>query len=124
MQENEWKGHYDTQGLPCVSFHHRNQEHTGIVDTGFNGFAQLPFMYRDLSKPARSGYSSLADGMQSLTYFVEETITFADRSVTGLVQYPSGLGGSVLLGMGFLKQFKLKLIVSPLNYRVILRQDD
>ena len=62
--------------------------------------------------------------MQSLTYFVEETITFADRSVTGLVQYPSGLGGSVLLGMGFLKQFKLKLIVSPLNYRVILRQDD
>ena len=112
-------GHFDDLGNPCLKFHlcgvaHEEPglEFTGIIDTGFTGFIQLPLASAfSLRLPlATTAAYTLADGSQGAYLIALAKTTFAEKKVVGAVSLTPG-SQDVLIGMGFLRQFKLGMIM-------------
>jgi predicted aspartyl protease len=112
-------GHFDKFGNVCLKFHlcgvvhaEPGLEFTGIIDTGFTGFIQLPLQHAFSLKLPLEGTTSytMADGNQTVCLTALAKTTFADRMKLGVVTLAIG-SQDTLVGMGFLRQFKLGLVV-------------
>jgi predicted aspartyl protease len=117
-------GFYDEHGNACLKFflygvRHSppGVEYSGIIDTGFTGFIQLPLQHAmSLMLPLEGTTThTLADGSKvpNLTARAVATITRAGgktEAKPGTVVL-SPRSQSVLIGMGFLQQFGLGLYV-------------
>jgi clan AA aspartic protease len=124
-------GHFDSLGNPCLKFHlcgvaHElpGLEYEGIIDTGFTGFLQLPLQHAFSLKLPLEGTASytLADGTQSACLTALASTTFAGKTVVGVVTLAAG-SQDILIGMGFLRQFKLGMMMFK-NMIVLIDEDD
>jgi predicted aspartyl protease len=113
-------GHFDSLGNPCLKFHLCGGAHDppglefeAIIDTGFSGFIQLPMQHAFSLKLPLEGTSSfiLADGSGGTSLTALAHTTFGGKLVLGIVNLTPG-SQDVLVGMDFLRRFKLGLIMS------------
>lgn len=113
-------GHYDERGNACLRFHLRGARHeppgveyTGIIDTGFTGFVQLPLAAAISLALSLEGTTSvtLADGSAAVKLTAQAEATLPGESVVGIViiEFHSP---EILIGMDFLRRFEKGLIVS------------
>ena len=112
-------GHYDAHGNPCLKLHLCGVAHTppglefeGIIDTGFTGFIQLPIAHAFSLKLPLEGTASytLADGSQSTCLTALATTSFSGKAINGVVTLAMG-SQDILIGMDFLRQLKLGLLI-------------
>jgi predicted aspartyl protease len=112
-------GHFDSLGNPCIKFHlcgvahdPPGLEYTGIIDTGFTGFIQLPLHHAFSLKLPLEGTASyiLADGSRSTSLTAIAQTTFGGQTISGVVTLAPG-SQDILVGMSFLRQFKLGLMI-------------
>ena len=124
-------GHFDSLGNACLKFHlcgvaHKEPglEYEGIIDTGFTGFIQLPLQYAFSLKLPLEGTASytLADGTQTACLIALAKTTFGGKTVTGAVTLAPG-SQDILVGMGFLRQFKLGMIMVK-NFVFMLDEEE
>ena len=123
-------GSFDKSGNPCLKFHLCGVAHDmpgieleGIIDTGFTGFIQIPAHHAfSLKLPLDSTVSTtLADGSKVTNIMVLASTTYNGVTVTGAVNL-SGSSQEILVGMDFLRQFHLSLIVAK-GFVVLMRED-
>ena len=88
-------------------------EFSGIIDTGFSGFIQLPFTVAcSLQLPLEGTTTvSLADNSPLVMLTALANATLAERTELGTV-YISTTSETLLLGMDFLSRFDRALVVS------------
>ena len=112
-------GHFDTRGNPCLNLHlcgvvHDlpGVEYEGIIDTGFTGFILLPLQHAISLKLPLEGTASytLADGSKTTCLTALAQTTFAGETLIGVVTLSEG-SQDILVGMTFLRQFKLGLMM-------------
>jgi clan AA aspartic protease len=84
-----------------------------IIDTGFTGFVSMPVtMALPLGlKPSSTALITLADGGSQPKLVAEGTATIEDASKTGLIILEES-SSEVLIGMDFLRTFRIMLIVA------------
>lgn len=113
-------GHFDDQGNACLKFSlcgvaHKEPglEFTGIIDTGFTGFIQIPIQNAFALKLPLDGTvkATLADGSASTCLTGLAKVTFEGVTTVGTVMLEFN-GQDILIGMDFLRVFKLSLIVA------------
>jgi predicted aspartyl protease len=113
-------GHFDSLGNPCLKFHLCGVAHDppglefeAIIDTGFSGFIQLPMQHAFSLKLPLEGTSSyvLADGSRGTSLTALAHTTFGGTTVLGVISLTPG-SLDVLVGMDFLRRFKLGLIMT------------
>ncbi len=113
------QGHFDEQGNVCLKLHlcgvahaQPGVEFTGILDTGFTGFIQLPMQHAFSLKLPLEGTATytLADGSSATCLTALAQTEFAGKTQTGLVTLAMG-SKDILIGMGFLRQFELGVII-------------
>jgi predicted aspartyl protease len=113
-------GHFDSLGNPCLKFHLCGVAHDppglefeAIIDTGFSGFIQLPMQHAFSRKLPLEGTSSyvLADGSRGTSLTALAHTTFGGTTVLGVISLTPG-SLDVLVGMDFLRRFKLGLIMT------------
>lgn len=113
-------GFFDSLGNPCLKFHlagmFKNKpgvEFEAVLDTGFSGFLSLPLIRAFPLGLPLVGTSSftLADGSNSACLTASGVLTVGDKSETGLVVLETA-SKDALLGMDFLRTFKLALVVT------------
>ena len=113
-------GHFDERGNACLRFHLRGVRHdppgveyTGIIDTGFTGFVQLPIAAAmSLALPLEGTTSvTLADGSTAAKLTAQAQATLLGESEVGIVilEFDSP---EILIGMDFLRRFRRGLVVS------------
>ncbi len=112
-------GHFDSQGNPCLKFHLCGVAHAepglefeGIIDTGFTGFIQLPVQHAFSLKLPLEGTSSyvLADGSKGTSLTALAKTSYCGKTRIGVVSLAFG-SQDILIGMGFLRQFKLGIVM-------------
>src|SRR3954454_15031300 len=112
-------GHFDSLGNPCLKFHLCGVAHDppglefeAIIDTGFSGFIQLPLQHAFSLKLPLEGTASyiLADGSRGTSLTALATTTFEGQTIVGVVTLTPGTQ-DILVGMSFLRQFKLGLMI-------------
>ena len=112
-------GHFDEQGNACLKFHIRGTVHeppgiqlSGIIDTGFTGFIQLPVEHAFSLKLPLEGtaQSTLADDSTATCYTALGTVTYDADTHIGVVMLEP-YSTDILIGMAFLRQFGLGLMV-------------
>ena len=97
---------------------------TAIIDTGFTGFVQIPFVEAlglGLVLETISTFT-LADGSQSSTLMCWGQINCGEKSISGLISLSHG-GQDVLLGTEWLAKTKMELRVDCLKQQVVLVSD-
>jgi clan AA aspartic protease len=113
-------GHFDSLGNPCLKFHLCGVAHDppglefeAIIDTGFSGFIQLPMQHAFSLKLPLEGTSSyvLADGTRGTSLTAVAHTTFGGTTLLGVVSLTPG-SLDVLVGMDFLRRFKLGLVMT------------
>ncbi len=113
-------GHYDAQGNACLTFHLCGVRHeppgvelTGIIDTGFTGFLQIPLATAiELALPLEGTTSvTLADGSVDAKLVATGTAELDGEQQDGSVIVEFG-SSDILIGMDFLRRFSRALIVS------------
>ena len=113
-------GHYDEQGNACLTFHLRGVRHeppgveyTGIIDTGFTGFVQLPLSAAIALALPLEGTTSvrLADGSTAARLTARAEATLFGESALGVVIIDFH-SQEILIGMDFLRRFDRGLVVS------------
>ncbi|MEA2415242.1 MAG: hypothetical protein QOI58_1899 [Thermoanaerobaculia bacterium] len=123
-------GHFDSLGNPRLKFHLCGVAHDppglefeAIIDTGFSGFIQLPMQHAFSLKLPLEGTSSyvLADGTRGTSLTALAHTTFGRTTVLGVVSLTPG-SLDVLVGMDFLRRFKLGLIMT--KGTIVLSDDD
>ena len=124
------QGHYDNAGNAFINLHLCGVKHdapgvefSGILDTGFSGFLQIPLVNAfSLGLPLEGAISvTLADGssLSMLTALVQTTLEGVTQ--VGTVLLSSG-SDDILIGMDFLRSFNQALVVSK-NLGVLLIDD-
>src|SRR5262245_3729704 len=120
-------GHFDKSGNACLEFYICGTKHdepgvelTGIIDTGFTGFIQLPLQNAfSLGLPLESTVTvQYADGSKSVCLTVLAKVTFQDQVEIGVVVLAPN-ASDILIGMDFLRRFNLGLFVSKKKIVVI-----
>jgi predicted aspartyl protease len=123
-------GDFDSLGNPCLKFHLCGVAHDppglefeAIIDTGFSGFIQLPMQHAFSLKLPLEGTSSyvLADGTRGTSLTALAHTTFGGTTVLGVISLTPG-SLDVLVGMDFLRRFKLGLVMT--KGTIILSDDD
>lgn len=123
-------GFFDSGSNPCLKltisgiFTNTPQEFEGIIDTGFTGFISMPMIKAFPLGLVLSGTTNvtLADG-NSYT----KLLAMGYAGIMGLPKQEIGAvilewsNTDILLGMDFLRKFKLSLHIS--NNRIELHQD-
>jgi predicted aspartyl protease len=124
-------GRFNSLGSPCLKFHLCGVAHDppglefeGIIDTGFNGFIQLPMQHAFSLKLPLEGTSSyiLADGSRGTSLTALARTTVGDKSLMGVVILAPG-AEDILVGMAFLRQFKLGILMTT-GLIVLLDEDE
>jgi len=123
-------GYFDKLGNPCIKFHlngvyHQKPgiEYEAVIDTGFTGFISLPITTAfTLGLPLYGTASpTLADGTQSTCITAQGKATFSGQTKIGVVVLQAS-SQEILLGMDFLRQFHLSLVVT--NKQILLLDED
>jgi predicted aspartyl protease len=123
-------GHLDKGGNACLKFHLAGTFHavpgvelSGIIDSGFTGFLQIPAAYAfQLGVPLFGTTSqTLANGAQVTCLTALATATLGGRTEVGVVTIEFS-SQDILIGMDFLRTFKMALIVS--SSAVILVEEE
>ena len=113
-------GKFDEGGSPCVEFNihgvkhdHPGPKYTGIIDTGFTGFLQIPLSEAfSLGLPMEGTMRvSLADSTDRVLLTALAQVTFLDETKVGIVTLAPSTN-EVLIGMDFLRQFRQTLMIS------------
>jgi len=115
-------GSFDSNGSPTLKiqvagvFSSAPTEFQVIIDTGFSGFLSMPLIQAfPLGLPLSGTTSvSLADGATHSKLMASARVTVAGQTKIGLaILEPSST--DILLGMDFLRTFKLAMIVSEMG---------
>lgn len=123
-------GFFDAQGNACLKFHIHGVIHKppgieleGIIDTGFTGFLQLPMHHAFTLKLPLDGTLSatLADGSKVTCLTVLGKVTYDGHTQQGVIALATATT-DILIGMDFLRQFKLGLMV--IKGQIMLVQED
>ena len=119
------RGQYDAQGNACLTFHLCGVRHeppglelTGIIDTGFTGFLQLPLAYAiELALPLE-GTTTVADGSTAAKLLAtgRAALDGEQQDGTVIVEFSSS---EILIGMEFLRRFDKALLVSRSGVQLI-----
>jgi predicted aspartyl protease len=113
-------GHFDQLGNPCLKFHLCGVAHPlpgvefeGIIDTGYSGFVQLPMQHAFSLKLPLEGTTSyvLADGTKGASITALARTSFGGKTVVGVITLAPG-SQEVLVGMDFLRQFKMGIVMA------------
>lgn len=124
-------GHYDSLGNPClkltlcgVAHPDAGLEFDCIIDTGFSGFVQLPLHQAIALKLTLEGTSTytLADGKGSVCLTALARTTFHEKTLDGVVTLIDG-AQEILVGMGFLRQLNLALVLTKDGVLVVDEDD-
>ena len=123
-------GHFDRQGNPCTQVELRGLDGRShalddvVIDTGFSGFVQIP-----KSLGAVIGLqvgpmveSTLADNRKITMETAYGTVDFQRYSRRGVIMLSEMLP-RVLVGMDFLRIFRLALVVLPPSEVALIDQD-
>ena len=112
-------GSYDDRGNACVGFRIHGVKHsppgpkyTGIVDTGFTRFLQIPLIHAfALGLPLEGTITlTLADSSQATCLTALAQVTLNGTTLVGIVVL-SPTSEDILLGMEFLRRFQRALVV-------------
>lgn len=123
-------GFFDQQGNACLKFHLCGVNHdepglefSGIIDTGFTGFLQVPIQHAfSLGLPLNGTVSAtLADASQVTCLTALGRTTFAKQTLVGVVMLEFQ-SQDILIGMDFLRQFKASLVIA--KGHVVLFDED
>ena len=123
-------GYFDTAGNPCLKFHLMGVfndppgiEFNAIIDTGFSGFLVIPIVRAfPLGLPLNGTTSAvLADGSKSTCLTALCKLTIGTQTKGGVVMLQAA-SNDALLGMDFLRAFKLSLVVT--KSQIILLDED
>ena len=95
----------------------------GVIDTGFTGFIQIPEPMKDFLnlQIEGAGESSLADGSKREAPWAEVKAIFSEDTVVGLAVISEA--DEVLIGMGFLREFKKALVIAREHIWLINEND-
>ncbi len=89
---------------------------TGIIDTGFTGFVQIPapvgITLGLLVPPYAMSDALLANGTLQEVILKMAKVTVCDETQDGICQIPLTANSPILIGMDFLRRFERMLIVS------------
>ncbi len=123
-------GHFDRQGNPCTQVELQGldgRKHAlddVVIDTGFSGFLQVP-----KSVAAVIGLidgptveSTLADNRKITMETAYGTVDFQRYSRRGVIMLSEALP-RVLVGMDFLRIFRLALVILPPSEVALIDQD-
>jgi len=119
-------GYFDKAGNPCLTIGLRGVysptpvEFEAIIDTGFTGFLSMPLIKAfPLGLPLHGTTAvTLADGSTSYKLLGHAKATLNNQTKEGLVILePSS--SDILLGMAFLRTFKLMLMVAQMGVGLI-----
>jgi predicted aspartyl protease len=118
MQPPFTTGHFDERGNPCLKFRIRGVapeglELSGTIDTGFTGFIQVPIEHAFRLRLPLEGSASytLADGSTGSNYTAIGHVTFGGVELEGVITLEP-YDADILIGLAFLRQFKLALTIS------------
>lgn len=115
-------GYFDREGSPCLSLsivgisnENPPQDFEAVIDTGFTEFMQLPARAKkDLGlRPLGTRTIHYSDNMAEPMLAALAHVTFGGRTETGVVLL-TDQSSEVLVGMDFLRQFSLALVLSKL----------
>ena len=124
-------GSYDARGNACLAFHlcgvrhdPPGVEHTGIIDTGFTGFLQLPLgVAFELALPLEGTTSvMLADGSTATKLTAAARATVCEQSRVGIVILEPA-APEILIGMEFLRRFDVALFVTRDLVGIVSEED-
>lgn len=113
-------GKFDDDGNPCVDFHLCGVNHpvpgpkfTGIIDTGFTGFLQIPLHEAfALGLPLEGTTAvTLADSSECVLLAARASVTFIGEPLYGVVLLSPGTS-DILMGMEFLRAFGKSLMIT------------
>lgn len=121
-------GHFDDEGYPCLKLlvtgpSGARHEFNAIIDTGFTGFCLLPARHVQeigLAVQRTTTTLTLADTRKIVCEMTDATLTFAGISEPGLVHIERN-SDELLVGMDFLRQFNLALIIT--SKRIVLIEE-
>ena len=120
MTEIGLAGDYDARGNACLAFHLCGVRHelpgvqyTGIIDTGFTGFLQIPLgVAFELALPLEGTTSvMLANGSTATKLTAAARATVCGQSRFGIVILEAA-SPEILIGMDFLRRFDVALFVT------------
>ena len=124
-------GSYDARGNACLAFHlcgvrhdPPGVEHTGIIDTGFTGFLQLPLgVAFELALPLEGTTSvTLADASTTIKLTATARATVCEQSRSGSVILETA-SPEILIGMEFLRRFDIALFVTRDLVSIVSEED-
>ncbi len=114
------KGAFDTTGSPTLRVTIAGpvsaQEYVATIDTGFTGFVALPLT--ELAtlglKTESAAKVTLGDGSVVEDLVAQGSVALADKREAGAILVSDSKSSKdILIGMDFLRKFKLALIVTP-----------
>ena len=121
-------GAFDSSGSPTVrirvSGDFGSRDYVATIDTGFTGFVALPLVEMvPLGLATQPGAASvmLGDGTIVQNLIAQGSVTLSGRSAGGTILLDE-TSGDVLIGMAFIRAFKLALIITETT--VILYDED
>ena len=123
-------GHFDRQGNPCTQVEVRGLDGRShalddvVIDTGFSGFLQMP---KSLAAAIRLEVGpmvelTLADNRKIAMETAYGTVDFQRYSRRGVIMLSATLP-RVLVGMDFLRIFRLALVVLPPSEVALIDQN-
>jgi predicted aspartyl protease len=113
-------GHFDQRRNACLKLHLCGTKHDdpgvefeGVIDTGFTGFVSLPMQHAiALGLPLDSTVSvTFADGKSAVRLVALARVWYGGVVGVGAVTLEPG-AVDILIGMDFLRHFKLALFIS------------
>jgi len=110
-------GRFDDSGSPVIDIQitgdSGHKKYPATIDTGFTGFVALPyFEIVELGLAVRgAAHVQLGDGSIVTSDLASAKVTFGNLEATGTVVLDDG-SAEVLVGMAFLREFKLALILT------------
>ena len=127
-----WRGHFDQRGNACLRFDVRRQSDQarvtfeGIIDTGFDGFIQIPLVlgaaYGFVAGSLTTTPVGLANGTTQQVPVHAVQVNVAGETQLGVGHFPQERGSPILIGMGFLRRFRRALLIST-NLGVLLPRE-
>ena len=123
-------GHFDRQGNPCTQVELRGldgRKHAlddVVIDTGFSGFLQIPKSFAAVIRLEVGPMveSTLADNRTITMETAYGTVDFQRYSRRGVIMLSATLP-RVLVGMDFLRIFRLALVVLPPSEVALIDQN-
>jgi predicted aspartyl protease len=110
-------GRFDSTGSPIITIQVAgatgSKTYQAIIDTGFTGFVALPWgeMIELGLKTQGAADITLGDGSVVANHVSIGTVTLGTQAQSGLIILDEN-SADVLIGMGFLREFKKSLILT------------